>query len=344
MEIEYTQRVKMADGWSPEALRGLVEGACRIVMVAHTSADGDAVGSLTGLYAVLHAITSATLTPMLPDGCPDDLLWLPNTGAILDGKRDTGRCRQAIAEADLVVALDMSTLGRTDLLEPFFRQSRAHRVLIDHHIGPERECFDVVVSDPDISSTCELVFWTMRMLYGNDCFSPEAAKSLYAGICTDTGTFSYSNRQASLYLAAAELSQMGIDPMEVNREIKNVFTVNRLRFFGYAMNNLLEVYPGQGVALIVLWQRDMERYGVRSEDITGLVNEVMKLRDIDCAVLIRQEDKRVRLSLRSKTRYDVNLLARQLFDGGGHERAAGATSLLTVGETVDKVKEALHLE
>ena len=356
MEIEYNYKVNFVDGWQPEALRECLAGARRIVMTAHTNADGDAVGSLTAMYALIHAVKHSSIqtfrhsgnqafsiTPMLPDGCPEDLAWLPHTDLILSGKSDLERCQEAIREADLIVCMDLSTLDRTGVLADSLRASQAKRILFDHHIGPDRECFDLVVSDPEISSTCELIYWAFRATYGLGVFDGDSATSLFTGLCTDTGTFSYSNRQQSIYLAAGELSQMGIDPMEINRQIKNVFTEARLKFFGYAMSQLLTVYPEQQAALMVVRKEDMQRYGVESADLTGLVNEVMKLHIVDCAILVREEDDRVRLSLRSKRFTDVNQMAGELFNGGGHTRAAGATSFLSLRETVDIVRRRLGL-
>lgn len=343
MKIECNNTVDFVDGWSAEGLRRAVGEAGSIVMTAHSNADGDAVGSLTAMYAILSRVCQAKLTPMLPDGCPDDLLWLPHTDLILNGKKDTDSCRKAIEEADLIVCMDLSTLERTGMLADSLQRAKAKRILFDHHENPDRGSFDLVVSDPDISSTCELIFWSISTTFGREVIDADAAKSLFTGICTDTGTFSYSNRQRSLYLAAAELSQMGIDPMDINRQIKNVFTVNRLKFFGHAMSELLEVYPEQEAALMVIRKEDMERYGVESSELTGLINEVMKLHMVDCSVLVREEDDRVRLSLRSKCHTDVNELAKSLFGGGGHERAAGATSHLSLADTVKRVKQRLGL-
>ncbi len=344
MKIDCTYSIPMVDGWSAGELRALLDGARRAVVVSHSSADGDAVGSLTGMYALLRRNTVASVTPILPDGCPDDLVWLPNTANIVDGGRQREQALKAIAEADLIVATDVSGMDRTGELAPALRASTARKVLIDHHVGPRREEFDLTVSDDGISSACELVYWTMRLTYGMQAFDRDAATSLYTGINTDTGSFSFSNTRQSVYLASAELLTYGIDPMEINRCIKNVFTVPRLQFFGYAMAHLLTVYPEREMALMVIRREDTARYGVGSPELTGLVNEVMRLRDIDCAVLVREEHGRVRLSLRSKRKIDVNQLAREMFDGGGHERAAGATSHLSVDETVEVVKRKFNIE
>jgi phosphoesterase RecJ-like protein len=349
MKIDYRHTVEIVSGWNPETLRELLGNARRVVLTAHTNADGDAVGSLTAMYTLLtnaltHSHTNAlSITPMLPDGCPDDLRWLPNTDKILGGKDDFDRCREAIADADLMIGMDISGLDRTGSLAPLLKASQAPRILFDHHIGPDRDNFAVVVSDPEISSTCELIYWAFLVTYGATAFDKDSATSLFTGMCTDTGTFSYTNRQPSLYLAASSLLAYGIDPMEINQQIKNVFTEQRLRFFGHAQSELLTVYPERQTALMVIRQEEMEHYGVESADLTGLVNEVMRLHDVDCAILIREEKDRVRLSLRSKNHTDVNRLASELFDGGGHERAAGATSTLSLADTVQRVKKHLGL-
>ena len=344
MEIEYRHRFTLDCGTAAAAVGDALRGARRAVVVAHTNADGDAVGAVTALYGLLRRAGVSEVTPMLPDGCPDDLDWLPFSNLIVSGKSNLDTCRRAIAEADLIVGADISGFGRTGVLEPLLRANGESKMLIDHHIGPERESFDIVVSEPEISSTCELVYWIIREAFGHDAFDRDTATCLFTGMCTDTGTFSFSNRQASLYLASAELLDYGIDPMEINRCIKNVFTEARLKFFGHAMAERLTVYRPQRVGLMVLTAKEMTDHGVESHDLTGLINEVMKLKDIDCGVLVREELGKVRLSLRSKTEYDVNRLALEMFNGGGHERAAGATSLLTLDETVAIVKKKLNLE
>lgn len=351
MEIEERHVVRFDTEWNVEGVRRLLHEARRAVLVSHTNADGDAVGAVTGMYGLLSEM-KLLAAMVLPDGVPDDLQWLPYSDLVLCGK--DARAEQLITEADLIIGLDISGPSRTGCLEPWIRASQARKMLVDHHEAPEREVFDVVISEPRASSTCELVYWLAVMLssegHPSDFRPPTSAlrtlsaTCLYTGMCTDTGTFSYSNDRQSLYLAAANLLQFGIDPMAINRQIKNVFTEARLRFFGYAIAHKLTVYTVQAVALMVLTAQDMAAAGVQSHELTGLINEVMRLKDVDCGILVREEEGKVRLSLRSKTRYDVNLLAGEMFGGGGHKRAAGATSKVSLDETVTIIKQRLGLE
>ena len=339
MQITANNEVHFDRGWDCLQAKQTLLAARHIVLVAHLHADGDAVGALTGLTALLRQVSSAEVTPMLPDGCPDELDWVPGADAIANGTTDTDACLSAIARADLVILLDLNTFTRTGPLAGALQQCQAKRMLIDHHLAPSIDLFDLAVSEPDISSTCELVYWLMSTTFGDEIFTTDAATSLYTGICTDTGTFSYSNDRTSLYLATAGLLRSGIDPADINRRIRNVFSEPRLRFFGHAADRLLTVYPDRQTALMVIPYSQMQAYGVDSAELSGLVNEVMKLRDIDCAVLIREErDGLVRLSLRSKSSLDVSRIASDLFGGGGHTHAAGATSTLSLADTVAAVK------
>ena len=341
MTIEVQYKAAFDSRWDIGAVRRAFAETAHVVLVAHQNADGDAVGSLLGMWHLLRQAVSAEVTPLLPDGVPGDLDWLPGADAIVSGKADEARCAAAIDGADLIVCLDLNTIERTGRLADRLHAAKAAFMQVDHHErgedGQSRD-WSVAVVEPEASSACELVYWLMREAYGEGIFTREAAECLYTGICTDTGTFSYSNDRQSVYLAAAGLLAHGIDPMRINRQIKNVFTEERRRFFGHAMADLLEVYPERQVALIVLTEAEMKAYGVESADITGLINEVMKLRTVDCGILVREEGEKVRLSLRSKERYDVNLMARSLFCGGGHKRAAGATAYATLQEVVDKIK------
>ena len=344
MQIEHTNTLTFGRGWNPDAVRDALLSARRIALVAHTNADGDAVGSVLGMYHLLSKAVKAEVTPMLPDGVPDELDWLPGANMIVSGKSQGAVCRCAFAAADLIVCLDMNDPERTGVLADSLRKSGAKKLLVDHHENADPASWTLCISEPDISSTCELAYWTMQSAFGNGIFTRDAATCLYAGMCTDTGTFSYSNDRPSLYAAAASLLAFGIDPMEINRQIKNVFTLQRLRFFGHAMADRLTVYPEQEVALMVIRADEMKAYGVESSELTGLINEVMKLRCIDCGILVREEEGKVRLSLRSKKSYDVNRLAAEMFGGGGHKRAAGATSTLSLDDTVAAVKRKLKVE
>lgn len=304
----------------------------KVVLIAHANADGDAIGAVMGMYHLLqgHAI------PILPTGCPYTFRWLPGTDHIVDAERQPKAAQEAMMEADVIVGLDFNEAGRINTCADWLLASKAKKLLIDHHISPDRMLFDIVVSH-DISSTCELVYWFFHEIYGDSVLNREAARCLYTGICTDTGSFSYSCEDPSLYLATAALVGQQIEAAEIHNQIDNIFSVSRMRFHAFALSERFRIYEEEHFAYLYITLEEQRRFGITPPDMEGLVQYTMLLKDIELGALLRERaDGTVKISLRSKHEIDVCQIAREHFGGGGHLRASGATVHASLTETVVK--------
>jgi phosphoesterase RecJ-like protein len=71
-----------------------------------------------------------------------------------------------------------------------------------------------------------------------------------------------------------------------------------------------------------------------------LVNSALSIKDVQISALFTETDKLVRVSLRSKGSLDVNEIARQYFNGGGHKNAAGGQMTIPLDE-VTKLFESI---
>lgn len=321
-------------------MRNLVAQAEHLVLISHTNADGDAVGSLLGTYHVLHHLFGhKTLTMMLPTGCPSTMRHLPGSDLILNATTQRESCDEAMKHADLVIGVDFNVPSRTDMMADAILAATCPKILVDHHHGPDTEHFSPLFSQPEISSCCELLYWLLTTCWGKDCMVRDAAICLYHGIRTDTGGFAFSNDQPSLYLAAAELVEYDIQPAEIHNQIVNTFSVNRMQFYGYALSNLLHIFTEQRFAYFAIPLSVQQHFGIGNEDMEGLVNYTLMMRDIECGALIREEVNRTKISFRSKYTTDVNLVAQTLFEGGGHTRAAGATSMSGFENTMKTIED-----
>jgi phosphoesterase RecJ-like protein len=58
-------------------------------------------------------------------------------------------------------------------------------------------------------------------------------------------------------------------------------------------------------------------------------------------IFIHEQPTVVKLSLRSKGDFSVEEIARKYFKGGGHRNASGGISFLSLGQTLEKIKEIL---
>lgn len=319
--------------------------AHNIVLLSHMNADGDACGSLLGLALLTDCASGkgCKVTPILPNGCPSNFTWLPGAERIMSGESQLEDCHTAIREAELIVCVDLNTASRIDMLQDDLVQAHGKKVLIDHHHNPSADQFDIIFSDPHISSTCELVLWLSQALWGKQHMNTDVARCLYTGLSTDTGGFAFSCDQPSCFEAAAELVAYNIEPAEIHNRIINTFSLNRMSFYGFALSQRLRVYPEKRVALMAFSLDDQHRFGVGGEDMEGLVNYTLMMKDIEVGALLREEEGRTKVSLRAKYDVDVNKMAMQM-GGGGHTKAAGATCLMSFDETLKAVESLLGID
>ncbi len=326
-----------------ETLHRLIEQSENVVVVSHVNPDGDALGSAMGLRAAL-AKRGKNVTAMLPSVYPDYFGFLPAAESIIVDEKEHDRCVEAIANADLIILADLNQLKRTDKLAETIRQSTAPKVLIDHHPNPETEPMTVFFSDTEISSASELAYWVVCRLYGNAFVDKEMATCFYTGICTDTGSFSFSCNHRSVYEAVGNMVETGIDINDIHDSIFNVFSESRVRFLGYCLSDLLKVHSDINMAYIAVSLADQKRFGLEEGDMESIVNYTLSMRHIRVGVLIKETPKSVRMSFRSKGEFNVNDFAAKYFKGGGHRRASGATSPYDFATTEAKLVEHLYNE
>ena len=325
-----------------EVFRSLIEGAKSIALVSHTNADGDAMGSLLGSRRVVEAHSKAKITMMLPSPRPKVFAYLPGYDDILVDSENHDECCKALMVADLIIAVDLNNASRVDNLGQALVESKAHKVLIDHHHSPDTELFHMLFSIPEFSSACELTYWLFARMYGEDAIDRDTARCLYSGICTDTGFFAYSCESPSVYEAAARLVARDIDPAGIHDQISNCFSIARMRFYGFALSERLVIMDDVKAAYFHFSLDDQRKFGVEPQDMEGLVNYTLMMKEIEVGVLMREEPTRVKLSFRAKGDFDVSSFANKLFGGGGHTKAAGATSTMGFEETREFVEQKLR--
>ena len=139
-----------------------------IVIISHFNPDGDAIGSSVGMRCFLES-RNCRATIVIPSRMPEFLEFLDPGKRIVCYMDDKSGAKAAIHGAGLIICLDFNKLERTEWLADELSGSSATKVLIDHHPNPERQVFDLVISDPAASSTCELLYRTLM------CFSSVAS-------------------------------------------------------------------------------------------------------------------------------------------------------------------------
>lgn len=322
-------------------LRELLASPRRIVTVAHTNPDGDAIGSSLAMREVLTA-AGHEVTCIVPNKYPYFLDWMPDIAEVVVYGLEPERAAEAIDKADVIMCLDFNSLSRLEALsDTLAGNTSAVRVLIDHHLSPD-ERFDIAFSHPEMSSTSFLVYTLIETMYGTGAISRKMAEMLYVGMMTDTGNFSYSTLTPELYRSIAVLAEKGLDIPSIHNLVYNSYTEGRARLFGYAINRKMEIFYGGKVACMSLLESEMRRFGFRQGDSEGFVNYPLTIKKVRMSAMFLAHRTFIRVSLRSRGEVDVNLFARKYFNGGGHRNAAGGKSFVSMEETLEHFRRSVE--
>lgn len=324
-----------------EKLIAIVDSAPKnIVLFVHYNPDGDAVGSASCLCSLLKKSGHA-VNIIAPNNFPDFMNWIPGSEDIIIYRDKAQLASEIISKADVMVLMDFNQTNRLEDLEtPILANTTAARVLIDHHLMPP-PVFDVTFSFPESCSTSYLLYRIIVEMGRGADIDCDMATCLYTGIMTDTGNFSFSNLTPSLFRCVADLMEKGINIPEINRQVYNTFSKDRIRLMGFCLNDKMVIKEEYNVAYISLSEREMRRYNFRQGDSEGFVNIPLSIGGMLMSAMFTEARNAIRISLRSRGDIDVNLFARKYFNGGGHKNAAGARSTDSLLKTIDRFEKGL---
>lgn len=335
--------MKALDIHDLDIFSGLVSATRHPVIVTHLKPDGDAFGSCIAMYSFLGACGVKDRKIVLNNHFPAAVGFLADENSLKDiiiCGNDREEAFRAINESDLIICLDCNSFSRTDMAEGQLRASGAPKVLIDHHIGPARDEFTVCFSEQEVSSASELLYhilMAMPQTGGNAAALPkEAATALMTGMTTDTNNFANSTYPSTLAMASA-LIGAGVDRDMILRNLFQRFGENRLRLLGHILDNLMTI-TGDGVAYVILDKDTLQRYGISEGDTEGFVNMPLSIDKVVMSLLLKEDEGKARVSIRSKHGVSANICAREHFNGGGHENAAGGS--LFFGKDIDGIGQA----
>ncbi len=317
-----------------------IDNAEKIVMVTHVGPDGDAMGASLGMW---HFFMSINKEPqvIVPTPPPDFLMWMPGADKALIYVLQKEASDKILEEADLIFALDFNTPNRLAMLKDSVVASGARKVMVDHHLDPDRGFTDIIISHPQISSTSELVFRLIcRMGHFSD-INLGCAESIYTGMMTDTGGFTYNSNHEEIYSIIYELIKLGVDKDMIYRRVYDTFSEHRMRLQGYCIYKKMKIYPEYQAALITLTREEMEEFQYANGDAEGFVNIPLSIREVIFSVFMREDPDKIKISLRSQGSFPANKFAEEIFTGGGHLNASGAESNTTMEEAVRRFEEGL---
>lgn len=307
-----------------ERLDAFFAESSRVGLVVHVHPDGDALGSSVALMRYLRDFRKKEVLLLLPDRFPANLDFVLGKDLAVVAADDPETAGACLESCDLLVCLDHNSPGRTGLLEPFIRASHARKVLVDHHLDPDAGNYDIVFSETEVSSTCELLFFLlsgMPDLKAAGKFPAEIGTPLMTGMTTDTNNFANSVFPGTFRMAS-ELLASGVDREWILFMLYNQYSENRFRAMGNFLGEKLTLLPG-GVAYAVFDRQTQERFGLTDGDTEGFVNMPLGIAGVRMSIFLKEDEGFFRISVRSKGDCSASDFARKFFHGGGHFHAAG---------------------
>ena len=302
-----------------------------VAVTTHINADGDAAGSVAAMARLLPQIGAKAIVV-------NPTPWPAVFGFLKTGLDDrTSKGAEALRGAGALISLDVSDVKRLGSLAGAAKALPGPRIVIDHHVPTDEPAGDIVLADTEACATGELLY-DFAMSLGLEIDQP-IAEALYTAILTDTGGFRYSNTTPRTHAIAAQLIDCGVDPELTYRRIYASLSPGRLQLLRDALDTL-GVDAKFGLAWVSVSNEAMDRYGVSSDDLDGIVEHPRSVAGTRVALFFRDLGYgKVKVSFRSTGDVDVNALARQ-FGGGGHEKASGALVAGNLDDVRDRIVKA----
>ena len=325
--------------------------ARHIVITCHRGPDGDAIGSTTALASWIRRHNPAAEVHIIaPNIFPDFLTWIPGAADILIYDKHEAEVRPVVEAADLVIMCDHGELSRMWTLGDVVRDHVCPRIMIDHHLNPEPDIAALAISHPDLSSTCEVllrILLEIRDQTGEpqeEFLTHDEAVSLYTGMMTDTGAFTYASSRPEIFELISILLRCGIDKDKIYRNVFFTYSPNRLKFQGYMLYVKLDVWKKAHASIMTLTNAERRRFGILNGDTEGLVNLPLQILGMKLSIFLREDTEHpcIRASLRSVDDFPCNEMAAEFFGGGGHKNAAGGEIWGTMDEAVALIKKAVQ--
>lgn len=318
------------------SLKKKLKQAQKVLISTHILPDGDGLGAETALYHYL-SLAKIQCQVINPDPMPERYQFLDPHQNFIHSLKEIDQ----LDTADLWIIVDTNDPKRLGKLwQPASKQAKKI-IFLDHHpelsghfshsYPPHAE----LVSNPAASSIGELLYFLFQELELTPIHF-DVAQGLYVSVMTDTNSFRASGTTPQAHRIAAEMIELGVNPEEIYQCIYSSKKVSHLEHLGFMLQNVQSSAQGK-IAWIQTTLEQREKYKTSADDTQSFLNLLLLIKEAEIICLFREEENgQIRVSIKSKGRYQVNQIAAEL-GGGGHLYAAGLALSLPMNVVVKTV-------
>ncbi|MBR5766071.1 MAG: DHH family phosphoesterase [Lachnospiraceae bacterium] len=318
------------------ALREIIEGADKIIVMGHKLPDVDAFGSAIGVFRAaksfgkkVHIVVNEVTTSIRPlyetmvnSGDYDDDLILNSMQAL-----------EAVDQHTALVIVDVNKPGLTECEDLISRCKTI--VVLDHHRQSSERIDNATLSyiEPYASSASEMVSEILQYISDDIKLKGIEADCLYSGMMVDTNNF-MTKTGVRTFEAAAYLRRNDADVTRVRKLFRTDMDAYRARTD--AIRNF-EVFGG--VYAISLFDGE----GVDSPTVIGAqaANELLNINGIRASFVLTEYQNMIYISARSIDEVNVQIIMERMGGGGHHNMAGAQLENISLDEARDRLMETL---
>jgi phosphoesterase RecJ-like protein len=290
----------------------LLQTKKNFIIVSHIGPDGDTTGSTLALAEALRQV-GKNVTVMVDDKVGSNLQFVPGVDSYVRPQAGTDY------PADLLIVVDASSIDRIGIVRECVK---APILNIDHHISNTRYA-DYLWLNAKAAAVGQMIYELVKVMHVKMTLT--MATCIYVAIVTDCGYFKYSNTTPDCMRVAADLVEFGVEPNLISDyvEMKSKAVMEMLP----KVLATMQFWAENKIATIEISN------AIYDEDVSteSFISYPRYIDGVEVAVMFKEVEKSVtRVSMRSRS-LDVSEVA-LLFNGGGHQKAAGCTINKPLGE------------
>ncbi|MDE6974590.1 MAG: DHH family phosphoesterase [Lachnospiraceae bacterium] len=314
-QVEKSTRVKARV--KAQALREIITGKEKVLIMGHRMADVDSFGAAVGIYRISTTLErkayivlndiSTSLRPMVEsfknhEGYQEDMIIGSQQAIELAGSNT------------VLVVVDVNKPSITECPE-LLRLCKSI-VVLDHHRQGTEVVENATLSyvEAYASSACEMVSEVLQYIGESIKISPEEADCMYSGIMIDTSNF-MTKTGVRTFEAAAFLRRNGADVTRVRKLFREEAIEYKTKADAVSQ---AEIYRD------VFAVSTCSSEGIESPTVMGAqaANELLNIRGVKASFVLTEYQNQIFVSARSIDEVNVQVIMEKM-GGGGHLSAAG---------------------
>ena len=180
---------------------------------------------------------------------------------------------------------------------------------------------DLNYVDPNAPACCQVLL--VLFSYFKIVVNKDIGTCILAGIITDTGGFRYESVTAETFKFVAGLAETGINVSKIYQNVYSSMPKSKFDLHRIALNRMEFIENGK-IAYTYITKQDEEEVNAENGDYDGIAERGRDVEGVEVSIFIRETEKGLKASLRSKNYVNVSEICR-IFGGGGHLRAAACS-------------------